>query len=59
MEDLLFFVIMTAVFQIPLWVIFQKAGFNPAISLINIIPIIGSITVVLILAFRRWPNGEY
>lgn len=36
------------------WRIFQKAGMNGALSLLNLVPI-GSIVVICILAFSEWP----
>lgn len=38
-----------------LWRIFSKAGYNGAMSLLILIPGIGSLIVVLILAFGDWP----
>ena len=37
------------------WRIFTKAGYNGALSLLNLIPGIGPLICVLILAFGRWP----
>jgi hypothetical protein len=37
------------------WRIFAKAGFNGAMSLLNLIPGVGQLICVLILAFGRWP----
>ncbi|MFY9662983.1 MAG: hypothetical protein WAL67_11740 [Candidatus Cybelea sp.] len=37
------------------WRIFAKAGYNGALSLMNLIPGIGPLICVLILAFGRWP----
>ena len=37
------------------WRIFAKAGFSGALSLLNLIPGIGQLICVLILAFGRWP----
>lgn len=36
------------------WRIFAKAGYNGALSLLNLIPV-GSLICILILAFGRWP----
>jgi uncharacterized membrane protein YhaH (DUF805 family) len=51
-------IVLLAVVAFSLWVywrIFSKAGFNGALSLLNLIPGIGSLICVLILAFGRWP----
>jgi hypothetical protein len=37
------------------WRIFAKAGYNGALSLLNLIPGVGPLICVLILAFGRWP----
>jgi hypothetical protein len=37
------------------WRIFSKAGFNGALSLLNLVPGIGQLICVVILAFGRWP----
>ena len=37
------------------WRIFAKAGFNGALSLLNLIFPIGGLICILILAFGRWP----
>ena len=52
------FLIFVAIVIFPLWKIFGKAGFNPALSLLIILPLIGTLIVVLILAFARWPALE-
>lgn len=37
------------------WRIFTKAGYNGALALLNLIPGVGSLIVILILAFGQWP----
>jgi uncharacterized membrane protein YhaH (DUF805 family) len=37
------------------WRIFEKAGFSGALALLNLIPGIGHLICLLILAFSRWP----
>ena len=37
------------------WRIFAKAGYNGAMSLLNLIPGIGPIICMIVLAFGRWP----
>jgi hypothetical protein len=43
---------------IPTWRICQRAGFSGALSLLHLVPIIGSFIVMAVLAFSSWPNGE-
>lgn len=51
-------VIGLALLIIPLWKICARAGFNPALSLIAIIPFLGFLIVVGILAFAQWPSQK-
>ncbi|HEY9084846.1 MAG TPA: hypothetical protein VIN40_02755 [Candidatus Tyrphobacter sp.] len=37
------------------WRIFTKAGFSGALSLLNLVPGIGPLICILILAFGEWP----
>ena len=37
------------------WRIFAKAGYNGALSLLNLVPGVGPLICILILAFGRWP----
>lgn len=40
---------------VPMWRIFRRAGFRPALSLLIFIPGVGLAVAALLLAFRRWP----
>ncbi|MBW7852100.1 MAG: hypothetical protein H3C38_16515 [Rhodospirillales bacterium] len=40
---------------IPLWRVFRRAGFNPAWSLIVLIPWVGGPVALAILALAPWP----
>ena len=40
------------------WKIFAKAGYNGAMALLCLIPGIGMIIVLCILAFGTWPAGQ-
>lgn len=40
------------------WRIFTKAGYNGAMALIWLIPAVGPIVVVSILAFGTWPGTQ-
>lgn len=43
---------------IPTWRIFRRAGFSGALSLFHLVPAIGTLLVMAILAFAAWPAGE-
>ena len=59
---LLFFAIVhllvALVLIIPTWRICTRAGFSGALSLLHLVPFIGSFIVMAVLAFSPWPNGE-
>jgi hypothetical protein len=37
------------------WRIFTKAGYNGALALLNLVPGLGHLICLIILAFGRWP----
>lgn len=37
------------------WRIFTKAGYNGALAFLNLIPGVGTLVCILVLAFGRWP----
>ncbi|MFM8532233.1 MAG: hypothetical protein ACKOEC_01345 [Acidimicrobiia bacterium] len=43
---------------IPTWRICSRAGFSGALSLLHLVPVIGSFIVMAILAFSTWPAGD-
>jgi len=43
-----------AIFMIPSWFICKKAGFSPWLSLLCIIPSLGTIVLLYVLAFAEW-----
>jgi uncharacterized membrane protein YhaH (DUF805 family) len=43
---------------IPTWRVFRRAGFSGALSLLHLVPGIGMLVVMAILAFSTWPAGE-
>jgi uncharacterized membrane protein YhaH (DUF805 family) len=51
----LFVLVIVAVFIWIYWRIFTKAGYNGALALLNLVPGIGPLICILILAFGRWP----
>lgn len=40
----------------PMWRIYQRAGFNPKLSLLVLVPFLGSFLVLLPLGILKWPN---
>jgi hypothetical protein len=46
------------VMGVPAWVIFRRAGLKPAMSLIVLIPVIGPLFALVLLAFTPWPATE-
>ena len=53
-----YFIVLLAIVAFTIWVywrIFTKAGYNGAMSLLNLIPGVGQFISMLILAFGRWP----
>ena len=51
-------VVAAVLLLVPLWKIFGKAGFAPAWALLIFLPGIGGLAILLLLAFRRWPETE-
>ena len=51
---LLGFIIVGLIVVIPFWKIFTKAGFNSALSILMIIPIV-NLVMIYFLAFAEWP----
>lgn len=43
---------------IPTWRICRRAGFSGALALLHLLPVVGPLTVMAILAFSDWPGGE-
>jgi hypothetical protein len=45
---------------IPLWRICERAGLQPAVALIALVPVVGLVLVAAILAFAAWhpPAGD-
>lgn len=52
------YVIMIALLLFPLWKIFGKAGLSPALALITLVPVLGGVICIILLAFARWPATE-
>ncbi len=55
---LVYCIVFLAIIAFMIWVywrIFAKAGYNGALSLLNLIPGVGQLICLIILAFGRWP----
>ncbi|MBV8197717.1 MAG: hypothetical protein JO263_06260 [Candidatus Eremiobacteraeota bacterium] len=55
---LVYGIVLLAIMAFTIWVywrIFAKAGYNGAMSLLNLIPGIGPLICMIVLAFGRWP----
>jgi TRAP-type C4-dicarboxylate transport system permease small subunit len=49
-------IFLVALVIVPMWKISSRAGFNGAISLLNLVPLLGFIAWASILAFSTWPS---
>lgn len=50
--------LLALVLIIPTWRVCTRAGYSGALSLFHLVPVIGSLIVMAVLAFGTWPNGE-
>lgn len=55
MEGAIVFIVVLALLLYPAWRIFGKAGFTPWLALLLLIPGLGGLICIVILAFARWP----
>jgi len=53
-----YLVAMVLALIIPTWRICNRAGYSGAMSLLHLIPGVGTLIVFAILAFGTWPAGE-
>ena len=51
-------ILLSLLLIIPTWRIFARAGFSGALSLLHLVPVVGNLIVMAILAFSDWPAGE-
>ena len=52
------YLVLALLLIVPTWRILDRAGFAGALSLLNLVPLIGPFLVLAILAFSTWPAGE-
>ena len=55
---IIYLVVMALALIIPTWRICNRAGYSGAMSLLHLIPGVGTLIVFAILAFGTWPAGE-
>jgi hypothetical protein len=48
------YIIVVAILMIPCWFILKKAGFSPWLSLMCIVPSLGTLVLLYVLAFAQW-----
>lgn len=51
-------IVIIAILAFTIWVywrVFQKAGYNGAMSLLNLVPGVGPLICMIVLGFGRWP----
>lgn len=53
-----FYLIGVAVVAVPFWFILKRAGFSPYLTFLNLILGLGTLVLMAILAFSKWPAGE-
>jgi len=51
---LIFSLIAIALVMIPCWMILKKAGFTPWLALLCILPSLGTLVLLYVLAFAEW-----
>ncbi len=56
--DLVYGLVATLLFLIPAWRIFQRTGLGGPWALLVVVPLVGPLTALLILAFASWPNAR-
>lgn len=54
----IYLVVIVLALIIPTWRICNRAGYSGAMSLLHLIPGVGTLIVFAILAFGTWPAGE-
>jgi hypothetical protein len=47
-------IITIAIVMIPCWIILKKAGFSPWLALLCIVPSLGTLVLLYVLAFAEW-----
>lgn len=58
MGNIFFWLVALVLVIVPLWRICGRAGFNPALSLLAVIPLLGFLIVAAVLGFAPWPAQQ-
>jgi hypothetical protein len=53
-----FYLLGVAIIAVPFWFILKRAGFSPYLTFLNLILGLGTLVLMGILAFSKWPAGE-
>jgi hypothetical protein len=53
---LISYLLVAALFGVPVAKICQRAGLNPALGMLTLIPVFGVFIAIGVVAFREWPN---
>ena len=59
---LIFFLVAIVIVMVPFWFILKKAGFTPWLCLVCLIPSLGTLVLLYVLAFADWkvaPAPQY
>lgn len=51
---LLFYALIVALIMVPCWFILKKAGFSPWLALLCLLPSLGTLVLLYVLAFAEW-----
>ena len=59
MEILFQTIILAVLLLYPAWRVFARTGFSPAIALVVLVPGVGVLLALGVLAFAEWPVHRY
>ena len=48
------YIVVVALIMVPCWFILKKAGFSPWLALMCIVPSLGTLVLLYVLAFAQW-----
>lgn len=51
---IIIYAVMIAVIMVPCWFILKKAGFSPWLSLLCLLPSLGTLVLLYVIAFAEW-----
>jgi hypothetical protein len=53
----LFWGLLIIVTTVPSWRILERTGLSPMWSLLSLVPMFGTIAILWMIAYRKWPKG--